>query len=185
MFLAPVPWRMKLKNAAASGCRSSECFELSDQPENVGAGSSAEVDRRLKARADCWPFGLAEKLATVVVCQVDTPGSRGFAIGHSGDRRGDGNRDAARTAIRPAFHCSHLSSLEPCLAARSASCDTRGGAVRLLWRKAGLEFWGRREKILFEPTLIARPGAIRHVRRITLPGGVILASGVRGYALRI
>lgn len=94
------------KNAAASGCRSSERFEFSYQSEGVGASGSAEIDRGLKARANRRPFGLAEKLAAVVFSQVGAPGSGGFAVGHAGERGGDGDGSAARTAIDPAFHCS-------------------------------------------------------------------------------
>lgn len=81
-------------------------LHLSNQPKSVEARSSADVGGRLEAGADCRSFGLAEKLATIVVRQVKTPGASRFAVGHARNGRRDRNRDAASTALSPALHCT-------------------------------------------------------------------------------
>jgi hypothetical protein len=46
----------------------------------------------------------------VFICEVNAPGARWFAVGHTRDRRTDGRGDTASTATRSAFHEATVSA---------------------------------------------------------------------------
>jgi len=46
----------------------------------------------------------------VFICQVNTPGARCFAVGHSRDRRTDGRCDTTSTTTGSAFHEATVSA---------------------------------------------------------------------------
>lgn len=97
-------------------------FQLGQPGDGVFARVAAHILGRLQAAAECWPFGLAENAAALVVIELYAAHAGRFAIRHTRYRAGNRGRDAARAAVVTTVHGR-------CAAAGRRRCGIFIGAV--------------------------------------------------------
>ena len=77
-------------------------FQGGNAPDGFFESVAADLRCGLPADAECRPRGFAIEGAFIPVVKVGAACSGRLAVGHAGDRSGDGRCNAARAAFSPA-----------------------------------------------------------------------------------